>query len=242
MDNSSLSGAHDPAQAEKINFFLAASHQLKSPVAIMQWCLQSLSESTDLSNDNRYMVQKALEQANGMSQLIGDMLQVFRYLRGDQSTIPRGRVVLVPLLETVIKQYETIAASKQVGMEIGTIENLGAVMAQESMIKQVFINLLDNAIKYTPAGKRVMISAARPTNDRVMITFADEGIGISELEQKRLFTEFFRGAEAKEVTSDGTGLGLVLARKVIESVGGTISVHSELHKGTKFIVSLPVIA
>jgi signal transduction histidine kinase len=87
-----------------------------------------------------------------------------------------------------------------------------------------------------------MISAARPTNDRVMITFADEGIGISELEQKRLFTEFFRGAEAKEVTSDGTGLGLVLARKVIESVGGTISVHSELHKGTKFIVSLPVIA
>ena len=221
----------------KLEFFLTASHQLKSPVAIMQWCLQSLTELQSLDPQARKLVGKALEQANGMGSLITDMLQVFRLMNGNVKEVIEP-VPLNPLLDTVLAQYELVAHNKGVHLVRGAIEQLPTVYGRQNYLKQAIINLIDNAIKYTKSGGRVTVTAA-VVDDVAEIHVTDEGIGIAPAEHSRIFTEFFRGEEAKNVAYEGTGLGLVLVKHVMESMGGTVSFKSELHKGTDFCLKMP---
>ncbi len=223
--------------SEKMNFFLAASHQLKSPVAIIQWCLQSILEEKDVPKDVLYLVHKALDQADGMSHLLADMLQVFRAMHGEQA-VPVVVVRPTTMLSSLLDQYELVAHNKGVHLVRGVIENLPEIMAKENLLRQALMNLIDNAVKYTPAGKHVTVHA-KTEHSQVIITVTDEGIGIPPAEQSRLFTEFFRGEEAKEFAKEGTGLGLVLVKRIIEDAGGEISVSSRLHQGTSFTVSIP---
>lgn len=220
----------------KVEFFLTASHQLKSPVAIMQWCLQSLTEMP-VDPAARKLVGKALEQANNMSALVADMLQVFRLMHPN-SVQTLESVKMNPIIDAVFAQYEPVAHNKGVHLVKGELENLPIVFGREVLLKQAVINLIDNAIKYSKGGGHVTVSA-RTHDHMVEIHVADEGIGIAEAEQGRMFTEFFRGEEAKEVAYEGTGLGLVLVKHIMESIGGSISFKSALHKGTDFTLKMP---
>jgi signal transduction histidine kinase len=226
-----------PVEDKKVTFFLTASHQLKSPVAIMQWCLQSVLEQQDVPKETAYLVRKALDQADGMSKLVGDMLQVFRLMHGNnqQAVMP---VSLTPVIMSVLDQYELVAHNKGVHLVRGLLENLPPVLGRDTLLRQVVVNLVDNAIKYTPAGKQVLVTA-ETSGKHVVLTVQDEGIGIPESEQGRLFSEFFRGEEAKQVAYEGTGLGLVLVKQIVEQAGGEIHMSSQLHRGTTFRVTIP---
>lgn len=226
-----------PAVDPKVEFFLTASHQLKSPVAIMQWCLQSMTEIQNLDPEAKKLVQKSLEQANSMSTLIGDMLQVFRLMSGKHHTSAES-VKLNDILDEVLRSYELSAHNKGVHLVRGSIEKLPVVYGTKTLVKQCIINLVDNAIKYTSAGGQVTVSAAIE-GDHVVIHVIDQGIGIPETEQSRLFTEFFRGEEAKEVAYEGTGLGLVLVKHIMASMGGEVLFKSKVHQGTDFYLRFP---
>lgn len=221
---------------EKTEFFLTASHQLKSPVAIIQWCLQSLMELQEMPADQRKLVSRALDQANGMSRLLQDMLQVFRVLH-PREALQLGPVSCNAALEEILTQYEPVAHTKGVHLVRGPIEMLPTVLAKDTYVREIIRNLVDNAVKYTPAGRRVTVSA-KVQKRMVEIVVADEGIGIPETERGKMFTEFFRGTEAQE-TASGSGLGLTLVRQMVRRLRGTVSFESEYRKGTVFTVRLP---
>ncbi len=220
---------------------MTASHQLKSPVAIVQWCLQSVMEKQGLDADTRKLTSRALDQANAMSQLLGDMLRVFRIVhKGDraQNLVP---INMNLMLDAVLKQYEPMAVQHQVKIQLGPIEQLPLVLADEAYLKQAVINILDNAIKYSNEGSTVEFSAEVHQN-MIEVVIADHGIGIPEAEQGRMFSEFFRGEGAKAKTDNGTGLGLVLVKHILEGIGGNISFTSAASKGTTFTLRIPVAA
>ena len=109
----------------------------------------------------------------------------------------------------------------------------------EAYFRQAVINLIDNAIKYSPEGGKVVVTAE--TKGKSMeLSVQDEGIGMTDADQMKLFTEFFRSEEAKQVSHEGTGLGLVLVKQIIEELGGEIHVKSQLHKGSTFMIKLPL--
>lgn len=226
-----------PSVDPKVEFFLTASHQLKSPVAIIQWCLQSMTEIQNLDPEAKKLVQKSLEQANSMSHLIGDMLQVFRLMSGKHTTTAEP-VNLNELIEEVLRTYELNSHNKGVHLMKGEVEKLPTVYGTKTLVKQCIINLVDNAIKYTKPGGQVTVSAA-VEGDFAVIHVVDQGIGIPEAEQSRLFTEFFRGEEAKEIAYEGTGLGLVLVKHIMASMGGEVLFKSKIHEGTKFSLKFP---
>lgn len=226
--------------AKKSEFFLAASHQLKSPVAIIQWCLQSVMESTSIDKKDRELVHKALTQSNAMSQLITDMLHVFRLVNREAKRQEYVSVDLNALIAEVIVQYEVAAHKQGVHVVKDSLEVLPPVYADIPFLRQALVNLLDNAIKYSPSGSKVSISGKVAKDHFVEVCITDQGIGIPEAEQVQLFSEFFRGEEARQVTHEGTGLGLVLVKHIVEEFGGHITVKSELHKGSSFTMRLPV--
>jgi len=225
--------------AKKSEFFMAASHQLKSPVAIIQWCLQSVMESTDIDPKNREMVWKALNQANAMSQLITDMLHVFRLVNRHGKSQTYTAVDVNAVIEQVLQQYDLAAHQRQVHLVRGPIEVLPPVYAEESFLRQALINLVDNAIKYSQVNGTVTVSSRLAKDGFVEVEVEDQGIGISEPEKLLLFSEFFRGEEARIHTADGTGLGLVLVKHIIEEFSGEVVVKSRVHRGSSFTVRLP---
>ena len=227
-------------QEEKKNeFFLAASHQLKSPLAIIQWCLQIALESPTLRGKDKEMVLKALAQAQGMNQLVGDMLHVVRLVgrSGKNQTYTAVDVNLI--LDEVLNQYELVAHRRKIHLLKGPQERLPLVFVDQAYFRQAIINLVDNAIKYSAEGGTVT-AVASEKKGWVEISVSDQGIGMAEADQQRLFTEFFRGDEAKQVAHEGTGLGLVLVKHIIEEFGGEVHVKSELHKGSSFTLRLPL--
>jgi len=226
---------------EKMNeFFMAASHQLKSPVAIMQWCLQTILESGAIDAKSRDLVLKTVNQAGIMNQLITDMLHVFRLTyRQEEKAQYYSFVDINATLVEVFAQYEVVAHQRHVHLVKGPSEVLPPVYVEESFLKQAMINLVDNAIKYSDSGDEVTVSTHLAKDNFAEIIVEDQGIGIPEAEQSQLFKEFFRGEEAQARTYEGTGLGLVLVKHVAEEFGGSIVVHSTLHKGSRFILRLP---
>lgn len=218
---------------------MAASHQLKSPVAIVQWCMQSVLEKKGLDPETRKLAERALLQADAMSLLLADMLRVFRIVHKHGDAEP----VLAPLdinlvLTDVIKQCEPAAQKQDVRIKLGPQEHLPMVLADEAYLKQAYINIIDNAIKYSPEHGTVEVTTqVRAGMIEVLVT--DQGIGIPEAEQGRLFSEFFRGELAKEKTTNGTGLGLILVKHIMESFGGSVAFTSKVGKGSQFILRLP---
>lgn len=225
---------------KKTEFFLAASHQLKSPLAIVQWCLQSTIESESLDHQDKELVLKALGQANAMSRLITDMLHVFRLVNKKGGQVQTYESVdLNQLVAEAVIQSEIEAHKHDAHVVKGPLEILPPVFADPVYLREAVMNLLDNAIKYSPPGGTINIYCRLASDNFVELSVQDQGIGIPQADQRHLFHEFFRGEEAQSIAHEGTGLGLVLVKHIIEEFGGEIVVKSELHQGSTFIIRLP---
>jgi signal transduction histidine kinase len=134
---------------------------------------------------------------------------------------------------------EDYASQKGVEIRFEIEESLPHLMADEKLIEELFVNLISNAIKYTPKGGQVRVSLAKESQVHVRVEVQDSGIGIPEGDQSRLFTEFFRRKNAKAFTQEGTGLGLVIVKEILDFINGRIQVESEVGKGTHITVRLP---
>lgn len=244
----------------KNRFFQEAVHQLKSPVSIIQWCLNSVLENREqLDAQTVEMVVRSLNQAESMSRLVLDLLRIFKLMRNDQ---PMSLAPVHPnqLIDEVIEQYKPEAERAQVRLALGPVEVLPIIYSQEQYLKDALINLVDNAIKYSPhngavtvSGRLIVVKGDPPkkkgmlkkketlTKDKkyVEISVQDEGMGISEADQHQLFAEFFRTQAARDAIPYGTGLGLVVVKRCIEALGGVVLLESKLNKGSKFILRVP---
>jgi len=136
--------------------------------------------------------------------------------------------------------FQDSASQKGVDIEFEIQDSLPQLMADEKLMEELFVNLISNAIKYTPRGGRVRVSLVKETNTHVRFEVEDTGIRIPEQDRSRLFTEFFRSKNAKAFTQEVKGLGLVIVKEILDFLSGRIQVKSEVGKDTRMIVHPPV--
>jgi signal transduction histidine kinase len=225
----------------KDDFISMASHQLGTPLtAITGYLSMALDEDKgSMSAGQREYVTYAMEAAERMTAMSLDLLNVSRLSSG-RFIIQRQPVDLATLIDQEVHQLGPAADRKQLKLlYTPPSKPLPMLQLDESKTRQVVMNFIDNAIYYTGQGQVAV--ALEQVGDRVRFTVTDTGIGVPESEKSRLFAKFYRAENAKHVRPDGTGLGIYLAKTIIEDQGGTLIFESTEGKGSTFGFFMPIV-
>jgi signal transduction histidine kinase len=173
-----------------------------------------------------------------LGRLIEQLLELSR-LESGELPLQREEIPLAPLVTQVLSEIEMARSDRGVAVESELPNDLPSVNADRERVHQVLFNLVDNAVRFTPAGGAVTVSAYRH-NGSVEVKVADTGVGIPPEHLPRLFERFYRADPARSRGDGGTGIGLAIARSVVEAHGGHIRAESELGRGSVFTFDLPV--
>lgn len=226
----------------KDEFISMASHQLRTPLTSIKGYISMMLEG-DLGKVSPQQEQ-ALKEAFGSSQrmvyLIADFLNVSRIKTG-KFVIETKEVDLPQVVGEEITQLREMAASRDITLQYEAPGVFPRVKLDDNKIRQVMMNMVDNAIYYTPSGGTVTIQLYVDAKD-VVFKVVDTGIGVPKREQHKLFTKFFRAGNARKARPDGTGLGLFMAQKIIVEQGGSIIFESTEGKGSTFGFRFPLAA
>jgi two-component system, OmpR family, heavy metal sensor histidine kinase CusS len=223
----------------KISQFTAdASHELRTPVAIIRLAAENALRKTRSETEYQEALQRIQKESENMTQLIEDLLFLAR-ADFDRDSGETGAVDLGALIDSVCLDLSPLAEAKAVTVtqKIGghPIEVLGSLSA----LRRMLVILLDNAIKYTPAGGAVTIILEQ-RSEHATVTVEDTGIGIPDDARSRVFRRFFRADPSRSKESGGHGLGLAIAQTIVEQHGASIELRPASHGGSIFSVSLPL--
>lgn len=228
------------ASRMKSEFIKIVSHQLRTPLTNFKWTLESLlSQKENLISEKYFEYFKILkENSERMENLMKDLLVVAQ-IETEGFFIKKEEFSLEELTKEVIKEFECLA--KKFGVEIKYYfqENLPKVLADKKQIKEVVKNLLDNAIRYNRENGKVEIKIEKKPK-YLYFEIKDTGVGIPKDDQKYIFQKFFRSANIMRYQTQGTGLGLYIAKKIVEKSGGKIGFKSQENKGSTFYFTLPL--
>ena len=226
----------------KNEFISLASHQMRAPLTSIKWYAELLL--TDKSEDRlKGEKRKFVEEINKVNEkiigLVDDLLNVSRIEAGSKFIIKKKNTNIVPFIMRAIKEQEVLAEQKKIQI---VCENKPKgqmiISADGGKIKQVFQNFLSNAVKYSPEGSTIIISCSEDKNAHIF-SVKDQGVGIPKEQQNRIFEKFFRASNVLLTEAKGTGLGLYIAKSIIEGHGGKIWFKSKEGKGTTFYINLP---
>jgi signal transduction histidine kinase len=195
------------------------------------------NEAGPITMPQRDMLQKAFDSSQRMVFLVSDLLNLSR-LKTGKFIISNVETNLLQVVESEFNQLTELAAAKKIKLIFDKPADFPILMLDETKIRQVVMNFLDNAIYYTPAGGRVTVEL-KATDNTIDYLVTDSGIGIPKHEQHNLFTKFYRASNARKMRPDGTGLGLYMVKKVIVAQGGTILFNSVEGEGSMFGFSFP---
>lgn len=219
-------------------FVTDASHELRTPLSVMHSSIDAMDMTIEEEDPFvRKLLSNMKEEVKRMTKLVGDLLTLARSDSGEVE-LSREPFDLQQVAENTVESVSPLAASKEIKLKFEG-EDQAPVVGDKERIRQLLYILLDNAIKYTPNGGEIKLLLARVEN-AVEISVQDTGIGIKEEERERIFDRFFRTDKARSRQAGGHGLGLSIAKWIVEAHGGTIHVESELGKGSAFIVKIPV--
>jgi signal transduction histidine kinase len=210
------------------------AHDLRNPLNTISMATALLLEDNKDSTSASHLriIRRSGERAN---RLIQDLLSVTTIEAGRLSVAPR-KISIGDLLHESVESLQPIAREKSITLSVSAAADLPPVRADSTRVLQVFSNLVGNAIKFTPTGGAITLSAVRGDGG-VVCSVADNGPGIPAAQIPRLFGKFW---QAKRGDGRGVGLGLAIARGIVEAHGGTITVDSEEGKGSVFSFALPV--
>jgi signal transduction histidine kinase len=213
------------------------SHDLRNPLnVVLSNASMLLQTATCLEAKQRDQL-KAMHRAVGqMSRLTQDLVDVSG-LESGQVKVHTGEAAPETLVQEACRQHESIAESRSITLRCEVAEPLPQVCADRHRLDQLFGNLIGNALKFTPAGGTVVVRAA-PAGERVRFSVSDDGPGLTEAEQDRVFERFWQGRRSE---GGGVGLGLAIARAIAEAHGGRIGVNSRPEEGSEFWFELPVV-
>lgn len=222
----------------KTNFISMMSHDLKTPIARIQGMTEViLKDEQPLTSIQREAVDTIRGSSDDLLRFINSILQYGR-IESQGIVLHQYSKDVNQILQEVIKKHEFLAKVKKIKI-VQELEPLFPVHMDPDLMKQVFSNLLENAIKYSPDESTVWVSS-REESDLLFVDFRDEGIGIPSVDLPNIFMKFFRTHMVKTSTIKGSGLGLYLAQYFVELHKGKIFVQSEPDKGSKFTVQLPL--
>ncbi|UFS71278.1 cell wall metabolism sensor histidine kinase WalK [Geomonas sp. RF6] len=226
----------DLKKLEKVrrDFVANVSHELRTPVTVIKGYAETLISGALADDPERHQrfLGIILSHAERLSTLIGDLLTLSE-LESGELTLKPVSVAVSGAVEHALNLLEQKAAEKGIVIEVEGVAGVPRVLADPVRLDQVVINLLDNAIKYTPQGGTVTVQAAAE-GEMVRISVRDSGIGIPEKDLPRLFERFYRVDAARSRDQGGTGLGLSIVKHIVQAHGGTISVESAPGKGSVF--------
>ncbi len=226
------------------DFVANVSHELRTPVQLVKGFAENLRGGSlaDPEKADRFL---AIIERNAarMENLIDDLLVLARLEQEGQGGLPREDTELAPLLEAAREAVLPRAEAKGIAIRLDCAEGLKAGL-NGGLVEQAVVNLLDNAVKYSPAGKSVELrarsEAGGPASDRLRIEVRDRGIGIPAKDLPRVFERFYRVDKARSREQGGTGLGLAIVRHVALAHGGSVSVESWEGEGSLFTILIPL--
>ena len=225
----------------KGEFIATVSHELRTPLAAIYGSAQTLlREDIELDESGQKRLLDVIAQESERLSRIADDILFANKLDSGQFVLGEKRIDLPALAREVVDQMRACFASRDdISIDLEVPATIDSLVGDSDKLRQVLINLIDNAVKYSPDGGRIDV-AVEARDGGVRISIRDEGIGIAPLEQRRIFGKFYRVDPALTRGVGGTGLGLYICRELVRRMEGRLSVRSEEGKGSTFIVELPV--
>jgi signal transduction histidine kinase len=222
----------------KSNFILQVTHELRGPLAAVNGYHEMISRGITgaVSPKTLQTVERATRRTDNLLTMIDEMID-YAYMQTQTERFELTRVNLRELIQANVELLGPQAAAKGIRVEMKCTPDL-SICASRDLGNIVLSNLLSNAVKYSPKGSVVSVSAVQEAAE-VCLEVKDQGIGMSPAEMDHLFEEFYRTRRAREIERDGTGLGLSIIKKAVESLGGRISVASQVDKGSTFHIYFP---
>ncbi len=214
------------------------SHELKTPISALRAHLENLLDGVERPDPDTLQVM--LAQSERLSRLVEQLLDLSRLESGDVP-LDLHELHLTAVVEDVLSEIEVARARGRVSVENRVPQDLPPALADRERIHQVLFNLLDNAVRFTPPGGRVTVSA-QAAGTTVRVRVEDTGVGIPPEHLPRLFERFYRADAARARGDGGTGIGLAICRSVVEAHGGRIWAESEPGRGSVFTFELPAAA
>ena len=228
----------DTIQSQK-DFVANVSHEFKTPLTSIQGFAQAiLDEAVRTKKDTHNAAQVILEETDRLNFLVNDLLTLAKLDAGTVKFDMR-EIALNPMIKSIVEKFSFQIAAKELDVHIA-LEQPNVIIGDGERVIQVFNNLIDNAIKFSPAGGEIRI--ADQANDRfAVIQVIDHGVGIAQAETEKIFDRFYQADKSRgKHATHSAGLGLSIAYQIIKVHHGEISVQSELGKGSCFMVKLPL--
>ena len=237
----SLAVFHDVTEVRRVDkvrrdFIANASHELRTPLTSIQGYAETLASGDLRPEDSERCIETILRNAGRMRDLIDDLMELSR-IENEASVIEHARVDAVRLARELLIDLRRRLERAELEAELLT-QSAPDAWCDRSALEHVLENLLTNAIRYTDAGGQIRVGI-EPKADLLEITVEDTGIGIPEQSRDRIFERFYRVDAARSRAVGSTGLGLAIVRHLVQAMGGTIRVESEIGVGSRFLFTVP---
>jgi PAS domain S-box-containing protein len=234
---------HDITHTKEVSrmeseFISTASHQLRTPMTGIQWVIERFLKTEKLTKQGREYLDDIRNSLSRLTTLVDVLLNVSRIEGGRVGISPRP-VDFVGFLKDYLNECQPLLDKKQISIKLTTKLNELEIKTDSGALRNIVQSIISNAIEYTPNKGKVTVSLEK-VDSLAKFTVEDNGIGIPKDEQKDIFDKFTRATNAKKVKTDGTGLGMYIARQAIDLLGGKLWFESKVGKGTKFFVELPL--
>lgn len=225
----------------KTEFISMVSHELRTPLTNIQGYVELLLDEADgpINDTQREYLEITLDNCKRLIAIANDLLDISRIEAGNLR-LNKTRLRLQELVDEAVRSLHPQFQAKNLRLSLDLAVQPLWIWADRERVIQVLNNLLSNACKYTPAGGSV-IARAYPSNGKALVEVIDTGIGIPEQDLERIFEKFYRAENSRQEATHGTGLGLPIAKSLVELHDGSIAVTSKLGKGSTFTVQLPLL-
>jgi signal transduction histidine kinase len=236
----SMIGRVESSQRSQRDFVANVSHELKTPLTSVQGFAQAiLDETADTPESRKQAAQIIYNEAGRMHRMALNLLDLAR-LEAGTADLKMSAVDVNVLLQSIIEKFTPQAQRKEIRLQLHIPADLPTLIGDGDRLAQVFTNLVDNALKFTPAGGLVILSAKKVGRE-MEISITDSGIGVPKDALSRLFDRFYQADPSRAGgEGHGAGLGLAIVKEILDAHNGKISVRSELVHGTTFVIHLPL--
>jgi PAS domain S-box-containing protein len=233
-------GEAEALASAKDEFLAVVSHELRSPLNAIRGWAHVLRKTLNLPEAQMRPLDAIERNVTAQARMVDDLLDTQRLLRGKVS-LDRRMTPLAPLIDQAVEAFRPAATDKQLQVKVYHAPDVPMIEADPDRLRQTLVNLLSNAVKFTPSGGRIEVLSQRVAPDRLRIEVRDSGVGLEASQVQQLFQPFPQASGSSSTRRQGgLGLGLALARQLVELHGGRLAVHSEgVDHGSTFTIELP---